>query len=205
MTKLLFATETVKTSQGWFETATLLPQLDLPLEEIDQLISEKKAGECDHDSPLAAHVHSLATWPNKAAASVHLKATMSAFSASSPGDESIELDADFVDPTPPGEFPTLENYQKAGYKAENYEAHKAGFYEDKRRKEDEALQKAVAEKKAAEQEAAEKAEAIAKMAEQAAAQKAETEKVEQAAAQTNEQKIEGENPGSQAATEPTTT
>ena len=128
MSKILFAMTHVLTSQGWFQPATLLPQLDLPEEEIDKLVEEKNAALCDHDSPLAQRVHELAKiHTDKLQAIHHLKHAVETLSAVSPGEESIELD----DPTPDGEFPSLETWVAHGYEPDSYERAKVQFYESK--------------------------------------------------------------------------
>lgn len=134
MAKILFAMTHVLTSQGWFQPTQLLPQLDLPEEEVDKLVEEGTAARAEHDSPLAARVHELAKeHTDKMLATENLKHAVRDLSAVSAGDEPIEMDDDFVDPTPEGEFPTLETFLKVGYQAEDYEPRKAAFYEDKQR------------------------------------------------------------------------
>ncbi len=178
MTEFLFATEHVQTSQGWFLPGHLMPKLDLPEDETLKLLEEKKAALCAHDSPLAKAVHdSRKLDPH--AASVFLKGVMETLSPMSPGDEPVELegsdteppppdsehdeddeDDDWVDPTPKGELPTLENFVRAGNSPGIYESYKTSFFEEKQRMADEkaaaaakeltdaAEAKAAAEKKA---------------------------------------------------------
>lgn len=193
MTEFLFATEHVQTSQGWFLPGHLMPKLDLPEEETLKLLEEKKAAFCAHDSPLAQAVHDSRKL-DQHAASVFLKGVMETLSPMSPGDEPLELDGsdteppgpgddeddDWVDPTPKGEFPTPENFVRAGYKIVDYESSKTSFFEAQTRMADE---KAAAEAKAL-ADAAAKAEAEKK----AAMEKLEAERVATEAAKAEAEK-----------------
>lgn len=154
MSKILFAMTHVLTTQGWFQPTHLLPQLDLQPDEAENLVEQKQAAYCEHDSPLAKRVHELAaSCPDKLLAVEQL-------SAVSPSDE-------LRDVTPEGEWPTLETFLAAGYEAEDYESGKTRFYENKQRAQElnDQIQKEAAEKKAAETAIAEKDEALQKMAE----------------------------------------
>lgn len=133
MSKFLFALETILTSQGWFNAGEQLPAVDLPDEEAETLIKAEQAATCHHASPLAAAVHAARKQTNKAQASVDLKRAVKQLSAEEP--EQSSDGEPFVDPTPAGEFPTLEIYVQSGYQAAGYEESKRQFYEDKARSE----------------------------------------------------------------------
>ncbi len=141
--QILFATETIKTSQGWFEPGQLLPKEDLPELEVEALLDSKQAGRCAFDSPLAKFVHDARTMINKAQAGQLLKGALESVSAESPPSNE-EPDERKADPTPAGYYPTLETYVAAGYKADNYETFKAGFVANKSEK----IQREVDEKAA---------------------------------------------------------
>ena len=125
MSKLLFATETIRTSQGWFSAGDLMPADDLPDDETETLLEAKQAGTCHHASPLATAVHAARKASNKSQAAVDLKLALEQLS-----DEEPDL-SDDGDPTPDGEFPSLEIYLKAGYQEATYEEAKRQWYEAK--------------------------------------------------------------------------
>lgn len=153
MNEFVFALEHVLTSQGWFLPGHLLPKHDLPDDEGLQLLADKKVAICAFDSPLAAAVHESRKMDPHAAA-VFLKDAAEKLSPQSPepaepvSDTEPPESDDWDDPTPEGEFPTLENYLRAGYKPENYEGQKAGFLKDQ------AMQKAAEAAEKAKQDAA---------------------------------------------------
>ncbi len=108
-TSILFALETIKTSQGWFEPAHLLPQHDLPEQETTELVEAGKAARFPYDHWLAAELHELRKLPNKSQAEQKLKDLL----ARAKQEELSDLDDDIVIDEPPS-TPGTENVENPG-------------------------------------------------------------------------------------------
>lgn len=140
--RILFAVETVKTSQGFFDPGQLLPKEDLPEDEIRTLLESGQAGHCAYNSPMAAYVHDARKMlSNKGQATELLKGALKTVSGEAPEEpEAVEESKLPEGPTgvvgPDGStstektFPSVDEFVKAGYKAENYEAMKAEYLKD---------------------------------------------------------------------------